>query len=610
MSEARPLRLVDRLAALLGVRLVVWILVGAALTPSLWTKPFAVTGHYDEHYFYAHDDAARITMVEYHELPAWNPYYCGGIPLAANPQDESLSPDFLLRVAFGTEPGRRLTVLLFLVLGMEGMFQLARRHRASAIGAAAAAVFFAAQGRFFFMLEFGWINMFGFELLPWAVLGYEEGRRSWRWALVGGFAVAWMLLAGGTYSVPYTVLALAGLAAFDTVAALVGKVRAREAALPWWSSLKSLALVGASGAAFSAAKLLPLLRVVQAHPRTIHLPQRVDAYQLLSAMLTSHLDKPMGLAAEGYLGAIAALLALVALLLRDRASSRFMTLGLLFFAFGMGEQGPWAPWSIVRHLPLYGQLRNPERFTLVIGFFVALAAGRALTRLEDVPGHVIGAIWSRVRTWRGLPELSPRPLVADLGFALLGVALAGGVAYAAAKDLVTDDRVHQVLFTQDAPLRRAAEFHQARGNRWDAQVWPPMARGTLQCFEETEFPQSPRLRADLSAEEYTLEKQSAKVARLSWSPNHIRLRVVSDLETTVLVNQNYAKAWSSNVGAVRSVDGLLAVAVPAGDHEVKLSYDDGLFDLGVLISLASLGFAVRHFARWARARLIALRSAL
>lgn len=593
MTSSPPKRRVaDRLLALFGVRLVLWLFAASVVIPHLLTSPFTVTDHYDEHYFYAHDDAARITVVQYHELPANNPYYCGGIPLAANPQDGSLAPDFWLRVFFGTGPGRRLVVLLFLVLGMEGMFLLARKHSSSALAAAAGAIVFAVSGRFFFMLEFGWLNMFGFELLPWVVLGLEHGLRSWRWRILGGFALAWMILAGGTYSAPYTILVVLALTLYDVLARLLRPATDRGDGVAWWRPFVSLFGLGVASFFFAAAKVLPMLRIIAHHPRITHGTMSNGPFDVLGDLLTSHSGKLDGIAAEGYIGLLVAVLALGALLLRDKIAIRWMSMVCVFFALSMGDQGSGSLWTVVHSLPLYKQLRNPERFTLIVAFFAALTLARTLSLLEDLPENLLHSLVARWQQYRGRAvseRIGPR-----LGVlcGILGAVASGAVGYEAAKTLVLDDRMHQAPFSESAPLAAPSEFRQARGNRWDAQVWAPAARGTLQCFEETEFDQSPLLRGDLAAEEFPLEPTKATVERLGWSPNRIRLQVHASAPTTIAVNQNFQRQWSSSVGKVFSHDGELAVQVPAGDSDVELHYVDGLLDAGIALSLLSSTFAI------------------
>lgn len=598
----RTRRVSDRLLGLLGARLFLWLAIAFAVTPHLLKNPYAVTDHYDEHYFYAHDDAARISMAEYHELPAWNPYYCGGIPLAANPQDESLSPDFLLRLVYGTGPGRRLTVVLFLLLGMEGTYWVARKHGISTVGAATAAGVFAISGRFFFMLEFGWINMFGFELLPWTILGLENGARSWRWQIVGGFALGWMVLAGGTYSAPYTALALFFVALYDAVARLLRAPKDPGDGIAWWRSFASLAGVGLTGALFASAKILPMLRVIGQHPRTTHGAQSNDTFSILGALLTSHSQSPQGLSAEGYVGLLVAALALFVLFFRDRTGVRMMTLTGVFFALAMGDQGKLSLWGVIRRFPIYDQLRNPERFTIVLAFFLALALGRTLSYVEDLPEGVVHALVARVQGWRKRTISENLPRLARFVCAVVGFGIAAFLGFLCVHTLVMDDRMHEAGFFQSAPVAVLQDFHQARGNRWDAQVWAPANRGTLQCFEETEFEQSPLLRGDLEAEEFPLDAASGTVKRIFWSPSKIVLAVHATTNMTVVVNQNWAPLWSSSVGNVQSLEGELSVAVPPGDHELVLKYDDGWLDLGIALTLLAYAAALTLFVRWALPR--------
>ena len=596
-------RLGDRLLAWLGVRLALWMVVVGALVPAAIEAPHRVTAHYDEHYFFAHDDAARVTMVDFHQLPAWNPYYCGGIPLAANPQDEALSPDAILRVAFGTALGRHLAIILFIVLGLEGTFRLARRHGASAIASAVAAVGFAASGRFYFMIEFGWINMFGFQLLPWVVLGFEEGagRGAWRWRVLGGAFLAWMLLAAGTYTVPYTVLVLGALALWDTLEALLAKRTDPRAPASLLHPLLSFATVGVVAVVLSAAKLFPMLRVILEHPRLTASHEAFSLFQLLESILLTHTMKRPPIGGDAYIGGAFLVLAVLGCVLRDRAAARWLAMALAFLGLAFGDQGPRAAYTLLHKLPLYGQLRNPERFTLVVAFFLALGSASALTALEDAPITLIRAVRARWRSFRRRDPSAPLPLVAALLGGATGAALGAGVGLVVARSLVQENQVRGI-FSADPPLAYATDFRQSRGNRWDAHVWARVGRGTLQCFEENRFPQSDRLRADLPAEEYPLDPSRARVERVSWSPNRIALHVVATDSTPVVVNQNFDRGWTADAGEVLSSGGLLAVVAPPGDRTIVLTYRDGWLTLGVAVSLLGAIACAVALARWLRAR--------
>ncbi len=596
-SETASARWGDRLLQLFGIRLFVWCYFAALLSGGVLREPFNVTAHYDEHYFFAHEEAARISVVRYHQLPAWNPYYCGGIPLAANPQDVTFAPDFLLRLLFDTGPGRRLAILLFIVLGLEGMYRLARRHDCSALASAAAAIAFAGSGRFFFMLDFGWINMFGFQLLPLTMLALEEGARSWRWRLLGGALFAWMLLNGGTYSVPYTALVLALVTVFD-----MGDGIARGRA-GWWRPALALVTIGGVAVALSAVKLFPMLKIIALHPRNVDGRQSNGIPGLVESLVVAHGGK--GDRVEAYVSAGVLILALIALLFRDRAAVRFMTMALLFFGLAAGDAdaGRMSLYTILHKLPLYGQLRDPERFTLVVAFFLALSTARALSRFEDLPLHVCRMIRDRLLAWRKKPARDDFGLPAYFVIGFIGSAIVLVSAMAIAFDVIAENHVRPGLFSQDPPLSHDKEFRQSRGNRWDAHVWPRTGLGTLQCFEETKFPQSALLRGDLAAEEYAEKPETMSVERLSWTPNRIRLHVVAKEPGVVRINQNFDSGWSSDVGEVKGESELLTVRLPAGDHHVTLAYRDPLVTAGFVCSVLSALGLFFFFGKWARKKM-------
>lgn len=582
---ATPARFFDRVLEVPGLRFLLWLAFCALLLRgALAVDPHRVSGHYDEHYFFASDDIARISVVEYGQLPAWNPYFCGGAPFAANPQNQALSPDFVLRVLFGTGPGRRLAILLFVLLGLEGTYRLARRHGTSPLAATVAAIVFAASGRFFFMIQFGWINMFGWQLLPWAILGYERASKSLGSAVLGGGAIAWMLLNGGTYTVPFSVLALVALAIWDSGRALFGAPHAGVRLRDPWIGLMKMGLVTLG---LSAAKLLPMLEIIRDHPRTWDQPSLVGPTGVLESLVLGHGRGGGDFASESYVGLGVVVLAIAPLFFFDRGVVKPLALAALFCTVAMGNMGLTSDvslYGIIHLLPIYGQLRNPERFTVVVCLFLALAAGRGIMLLEGGPLEVALRFWRRVRPSR--PWTPGRRARAVFG--LIGGAAALGVGVAIALDLARENRVKTDLFVQDAPLAYAAPFAQSRGNRWDAQVWPRASLGTLLCFEENPFPQSGALRGDLEHDERAEDPTLARVERTAWSPNEISLAVDAKSPSLILVNQNWHASWRTNVGTIENSDGLLAIRVPAGAQTVTLRYRNTALHVGVFISLATV----------------------
>lgn len=603
MAALPKARFGDGLFALFGVRLVVWLIAAQAFLPGVLRDPPLNAAYYhDEHNCIMHEEVARLTLARFHEVPVWNPYFCGGIAGIANAPDASLAPDFLLRIVFGTMQGRRLTVLFFVLLGMEGVYRWARRNRASAAGAAAGAVAFACSGYYVELLRVGWVFMFNYQLVPWVCLAFEEGLRKRRWIVLGGGLLAWLVLGGGTYVVPYTGLALAALAVLHTVSALSRRSGDRPADFAPWRPALTLIGMGVVAAGLSAIRLLPMLALMRGHPRPVD-QKDLDTPLAVFAMLGLPRDHASwnGSAGAFYVGAIVCALALFALLLADRRGAKFMIVGVMFIAFACGEVHQFAPYVFLHKLPVFSQLRFPNRMTVMAALFVAMAASRGLTRIEDGIAAALRAIALRAGAGVGEGgELAPLPraLVGGAAFAVAFV-----LARAAAADVTTENMVHERAIYTLAPVAQIDQpFRQSRGNRWDAHVWPFANLGSLHCFEEQQLPVSPLLRGDLPAEEYAAPGSVADVERLSWSPHQIRLRVRSAEGALVRVNQNHNGSWKSDVGEVVSDGGLLAVRLPPGEHVVTLRFRDPFVRVGFVVSAVTVLLILRFGARRLRLR--------
>ncbi|MBK7397823.1 MAG: hypothetical protein IPJ34_16375 [Myxococcales bacterium] len=280
-------RLSDILLASFFARLIVWCIAAAAFLPGLLRDPaHAIAYYHDEHNILLHEEAARKTIADFHQLPSWNPYFCGGMPGLANPPDTSLSPDFVLRLIFGTQPGRKLAALLMVLLGMEGTFRLARRHQASVIGAAMGGVAFACSGHFNYLAGLGWLFMFAYQLIPWVALSFEEGLRDIRWRVGGGLFIAWMVLSGGTYVTLYAGIVLLCLLVIETVRAVLRSDGPDS--VPWHRPAVTLATMGVVSFGVTAVRVLPMLQIVRKFPRILEQHDSDSPFVVLARLAVGH----------------------------------------------------------------------------------------------------------------------------------------------------------------------------------------------------------------------------------------------------------------------------------------------------------------------------------
>ena len=122
-----------------------------------------------------YENVAREAVLRWHQAPLWDPYYCGGMYLLGTPQARFVSPTFVLTLLFGEARGEALAVFVMLIVGLEGTMPVhprpwrdpLRRARSRRPCSRSAGIFAISP-------SLGWMNFFGFELLPWMALGVRR----------------------------------------------------------------------------------------------------------------------------------------------------------------------------------------------------------------------------------------------------------------------------------------------------------------------------------------------------------------------------------------------------------------------------------------------------
>lgn len=559
---AKLLDALERGAARAAARLFVFALVAAAFAWPALELGAGLNEFRDAQVLRQYEKVA-VEAVRAGDLPLWNPYYCGGMYALGSPQARFASPTFLLSVLFGAGRAEALAAFLMLLLGLEGFYRYARDRTGTALGPLVAAPLFALQGFFATLVPHGWIGFFSFELLPWLLLGVRltSRARPAGVALVAG-AFAWMIGFGGSYAVVFGALAALG----EGVASLwPARHEPRQAARRLgWLAFAALAALGAC-----AFRLWPIVETLEAAPRImLGTPGNSPAklLRMLAHPVASHGGNltPRGLFFVPLFGLVAA----VAGLSRRQV---FPLIGLaLSLWMAAGYEPAWSLFAALRELPVLEVLRYPDRFLVLAVFFAAVLVAAGCTRLQRAA--------------------SARPGAAVVALLLAALPAAGIPA-------LVDNHATAVAGIQHAPPppERNEVFRQARGNRWLAAHWPALKRGSLHCWEAYPVPMSSALRGDLPHEEYLADPKAGQVRRLAWSPNGMRIAVDLQRPATLRINQNHHPGWRASVGDVVSDEGLLAVKLPAGQHEVVLRF----------LPRSALGGTLVSFTAWLAILLLA-----
>ena len=538
---------------------------------------------WDVHLFFY--GAVLKNLVEYGQLPFWNPWYCGGNVLWQNPQVALLSPVYPLAAIVSLPLAMKVNIVLHYWIGFIGMHLLLARVAGLRFlpGLVFLASVFVLSGAPAMHLAMGHGNFLPAFYLPLQLFLFCRALQGGkvRDAVLAAALLALMVFNGGLHIVPMAVGAIGTLA-------VVAAIARRD-----WRPIAMASVFGAAGLALAGPKLIPILfyvtsgQLFDARTVTGH-PDLMSVEMLLRTYLDPYQNR--GLRFDGqihgwyeygnYIGLPAVLLlaASVAWIVRERrAANSWLGLSvavttLLMLALSAGEFGSWAPASIAAHVPLLSSFRIPSRYTIAAVLFAVFTIAWAVRGAD-------GALDSRARV---IVAVMCAAAIFDLG-ARNGAQLRG-------------------VFSQppiDAHFRLLGGPSTIATDRTSDPYRPgsPMFRALMsdqsfyRCYEVMQLVHT----ADADRPLVSVE-EPARIFATTFSPNRVEVNVVAGRDPArVRLNQNFAAGWRSDAGPV--------VADPeTGQPSVELSPGRaGRFSFvfrppgllaGIAIMLLALGLSV------------------
>lgn len=525
------------------------VVAAAVYWHAAFTRP-AATGFGDWRYFHHMWEAGWVAVHRFGEWPLWDPYQCGGLTLWGNPQAQVYSPLFGLALLIGTTLALKLNVVAHAAVGLAGMYLLARhRYRLGRAAAATAAVLWAGSGFFAWHLGGGHSTFVAFYLAPCLLLAWRRAQRDLRWTVAVSLLLLLVLLDGGTYPFPYLLLLLV----VDAAADLKSLARTRQL-------LAAALLTTVQTALLGAVRLLPIATTLRDHGRPTVLDDALSPGDLIAMLVARDyrwLDAGRAFVWPEYgtyLGAGAVLLAAGGVALAVRRRRWHLIVGaILFGALAMGSVAPFFPWPLLHRLPVFDSLRVPSRFAVLWTIYLALLAALAVDAL---------ARWLR----RG--QSRPRARwYSRVGAWCLWLGL---VLDLLAVNLPITDRWRNAPVAA-GPL--AQDFQQVADADHRAMMasYPRLNVGTIGCYDPLNVQpasglwlgESPQVRIAVGA---------GQILNAQRTPGTVQAAVALTTPGHLVVNQNYDSGWVSNVGVVTVSRGLLAIDLPAGEHQLDLRY--------------------------------------
>ncbi|MCX6356069.1 MAG: hypothetical protein NTZ78_14385 [Candidatus Aureabacteria bacterium] len=550
------------------VALLFWLPVAAHMDywgSDMWHRAFMLAG------------AARKTILQYWQIPYWNPYMSGGAPLLANPASSFLSPTFILVLVAGVVTGLKLRILLALWIGLCGGYFLGRKIAPGRFAPYLCSFVFM-LGSWYPLYMSRWHDEFiPFVYLPWLLLFLCLGAERRRWCAAGGLTLALMFFEGGVYPVPYAVL-------FIVFYAILQSIRERNRRF-----LTSLLRVLILGLLVSGIKLLPAIVLHLKYPRPTFWQEPVLPFAAIPRMLwggdqlseTNFKGAWLGWWEYGmYVGILPSILAGFGALVLWRRSWTVGLTGLIFGSLIFGDYGIFSAWHWIHKLPVFSSLHDPVRFHIVVVFCISILAAEAISYIEQKragPGpRIVNAVlllfvvWTAVDFWQVCGPLYARisstpPLTPNR---------TGTFRQAKLPKADQQGPLSYLLFLQNEGLV----------NNYEPLELPSV---TVKAFDEPGY-----------MGEAWLEGSEGEFMLRQWTPNRLCFRVKVGDGATVLVNQRYDEGWRLlNGQEVISVHGILGVPISPPGRTLCMAYLPPLFYPGCILSIIGAFYATLLWRR-------------
>jgi hypothetical protein len=563
-----------RALCLAGLSLVLAI---AFYWPAIWSYP--ATQVEDGVFFQQQVLAAKVSLGRYHELPLWNPYRCGGVPLWDNPQSIVAAPLMLLALPLNIAATMRLWYIAHHAAAFVGMWLFARHDvRLSRMASFVAAAVFAFNVALANHLAGGHAAFVSFGYVPLALFLWRRAERDAGCAVGVGLLLALMIYEGAAYPLPYVILILAA----ETLTRLwpprrIGRI------------LASGVVAGGVFVCVGAARALPVVDQLRRHKRALAPEAESLSWSAIYDMFLSQTHDLHGWNVGfdwvwgeyiAYLGPLLVGLAFFGLVFTRRRELGLAALGLLVFLLMCGHFAPWAPWHVLRgHVFPYKSMRVPSRFRLVLMAFIATWIGIAVDRAPALARRLGLRLGAAARS-------------AMVALALLGAGEAIGYASMIVAPRFTGPPVSKAppsarLFLDDATLAPFVERPlQNRGptvciDPWRDNEWYFSDGAALWSGDV------PQARAD---------GPGAQVSNVVRTPNTFRFDADVTERGRVLLNVPYEVGWRTSVGSTVDHDKVLEVVLPAGHQHVRVWYWPVGLTAGLWTTAVALALVIAYFA--------------
>jgi hypothetical protein len=522
---------------------------------------------------------ARSSIIEHHQFPLRCPYFGGGYPLIANPQDWSLSPLFIILFIFGEVIGFKILIITAYFICAFSMYYLTRHIlQFSRLASLFSSLTLVLSGFLPSNLNEVRISKIYYYFVPLLLIFLIKGRKHKRFIIYSAFLFTVILAQGGLAFIAICLFLFVFLLFFPPENGII-KV----------SNLKPLVLALAVALLLGAVKIFPMIELLRQNSRAVELKSLMEHCLGIKTLFQCLYDRKLFSTDAMYVGYVALFLPVIAFILDFRRLRGLLIVFFIIIAVSFGPGSFVDISALLWRLPIFHSMNHLTKYYLFfLGFLLSLALGFSINMFQR--------------------KIHSRTMIVFIFLALV----------LNTWDIFTTNIVHHInIFSEHTIKREKEDFSQAvvtnnkapgdvaflqyfllkqnigiinwYGNILLRESAKPKYFITIEDREKDDEPfllkaitPDPGYRGELF-----FVNNSNNLARFEkFTPNSIEIKASFTSSDTLVINQNFDHSWRINLGVLSSRDGLLAIRMDKpGEYNLKLVYLPIWFFIGLAISV-------------------------
>lgn len=524
----------------------------------------------------------RSTIIEHLQFPLRCPYFGGGYPLIANPQDWSLSPLFPIIFVFGEVIGFKLLLIIAYFICAFSMYYLTRHIlQFSRLASLFSSLTLALSGWLPSQLNEVRISKIYYYFVPLLLIFLLKGRKQRRFVIYSAFLFTLILAQGGLVFIAICLFLFIFILFFPPGNEII-KI----------SNLKPLVLALAVAILLGAAKIFPMIELLRQNSRAIELKALVEHCLDIRTLFQCLFVRNLHTTDVMYLGYAALFFPALAFILDFRKLKGLLLVFFIIMAISFGPKSFIDISALLWRLPIFHSMSHLTKYYLFfLGFLLCLALGFSINMIQRKvhSGTIIVLIFLAfaLNTW----DIFTTNIVNHINMFSEHTIKRDKEDFSQAL-VINSKAPGDIAFLQYSLLRQNIGVINWYGNILLEESTTPKYFISIEDREKDDAPfllKAIAFNTKYKGELFFTNNDNNLAQFEKFTPNSIEIKANFSNPDTLVINQNFDCSWRVNQGELSSWGGLLAIKIDKpGKYSFKLAYLPIWFFVGLTISIISI----------------------